>query len=178
VKGGGEDGETERRRDRETVELVSEHAQELTGYLLFFLSVCSKGKHDWFQWWADRFFEVFAVLFGATRIGLYGFVVYSCWDAYFRRFDEFAQVDKENQAWQSCILLSVLLVLQFYWFSLIVAVAVKQQRGGNAEDTRSDSEHDSDEDADDIIEELADDFDFEVDETGFEPENTRAEIER
>ncbi|CAK9031875.1 unnamed protein product [Durusdinium trenchii] len=86
------------------------------------------------QFFADRLFEFFAVLFFVTRLVMFGYV---CWSAHF----ESAQYFDVNYAAKFCILLLYLLmVLQLYWFGLILKVAVKLMRGQGAEDIRSDDE--------------------------------------
>jgi len=100
------------------------------------------------QWLADRWLEVFAVAFLGTRCGMYPYIVWSAaieapqiidhskdpgviFGAYMP--DEFAAIS----------LLAVLMVLQFYWASLLIKVVAKALlHGGHAEDARSDDEDD------------------------------------
>jgi hypothetical protein len=105
-----------------------------------------KGESRW-QFLADRFFEIFGVLFFVTRCCLYPYCVWSAtiegpryvfnagkpeawFDMYL--FDELVAV----------CLLWVLMFLQFFWLSLIIKVALKP----HAEDNRSDSEGEEDDD--------------------------------
>jgi len=87
---------------------------------------------------ADRLFEVFAVVFLVMRLILYPYV---CWSAHFEATRYFPKGVPE---WTCVILLEILLVLQIYWFSLIIRVAIKMAQGGNAEDVRSDDEDEPD----------------------------------
>jgi len=89
--------------------------------------------HFW-QWVADRLFEVFAVVFFITRLVLYGYV---CWSAHIEATRYFP---KGLPEWTCVALLYTLLALQIYWFFLIIKVAVKLFRGCNVEDPRSDDE--------------------------------------
>jgi ceramide synthetase len=96
----------------------------------------SKEGSMW-QFLADRLFEIFGVVFAVTRIGMYGYV---CWSALIesRQF-----IPKGMAEWTCLALLYTLLVLQFYWFSLIIKVAIKMMRGHSTEDIRSDDEDES-----------------------------------
>lgn len=86
------------------------------------------------QFIADRLFEVFAVLFFVTRIGLYGYV---CWSTRIESKRYIPGSDVSNIC-EACLL--VLLALQVYWFYLIIKVAVRLASGKGAEDPRSDDE--------------------------------------
>lgn len=93
----------------------------------------STKKHLW-QFLADRLFEVFGVTFFVTRIICYGYV---CWSAHIEATRYFPKGVPE---WTCVVLLYTLLVLQCYWFSLIVKVAMKLFAGKSVEDIRSDDE--------------------------------------
>jgi len=83
---------------------------------------------------ADRLFEVFAVLFFVTRIVMYGYV---CWSAHIEATRYFP---KGLPEWTCVVCLYTLLLLQIYWFSLILKVAMMLLWGGGAEDPRSDDD--------------------------------------
>jgi len=83
---------------------------------------------------ADRLFEVFAVLFFVTRIVMYGYV---CWSAHIEATRYFP---KGLPEWTCVVCLYTLLLLQIYWFSLIMKVAMMLLWGGGAEDPRSDDD--------------------------------------
>jgi len=86
------------------------------------------------QFFADRLFEFFAVLFFVTRLVMFGYV---CWSAHI----ESEQYFHLDYAAKFCVLLLYLLmVLQLYWFGSILKVAMKLLRGQGAEDIRSDDE--------------------------------------
>lgn len=93
----------------------------------------ASGRHRW-QFLADRLFEVFGVTFFVTRIVLYAYV---CWSAHIEATRYFP---KGLPEWTCVVLLYTLLVLQVYWFSLIVKVVVRMMGGSNVEDIRSDDE--------------------------------------
>ena len=81
-----------------------------------------------------------------TRIVLYGRVVFECFNYV---SDNGGISYSTNSEILCCVLLTILFFLQVYWMYLIIAVAIKQQSGGNASDTRSDSECSDDEDDED-----------------------------
>lgn len=86
------------------------------------------------QFFADRLFEFFAVLFFVTRLVMFGYV---CWSAHI----ESQRYFRLDYAAMLCVvLLYSLMVLQLYWFGLILKVAVKLMRGQGVEDIRSDDE--------------------------------------
>lgn len=93
----------------------------------------ASGRHIW-QFLADRLFEFFGVVFFVTRIALYGYV---CWSAHFESPRYFPMSFPKVVCLVS---LDIILLLQIYWFSLIVKVAVKMIREGVVEDVRSDDE--------------------------------------
>jgi len=95
------------------------------------------GRRFW-QFLADRLFETFALVFFITRIALYSYV---WWSAQFESQSFFPHGLPEKT---SVSLLFVLLILQLYWFFLVLKVAVKLLRGGSAEDPRSDDEDEGD----------------------------------
>ena len=88
---------------------------------------------------ADVFFVIFMLLFAVMRLGLYPYVV---WSAHIegRRYFTYGA-----GAWTCVALLYILLVLQVYWFALIVKVAIKVVTSGAAEDVRSDDEDEDEE---------------------------------
>lgn len=89
----------------------------------------SQDPSDTYQQVANRLFEVFAVLFFATRNCYFNYVVYCAWMDLSDAF-----VDQVCQ-W----LLTVLVGLQTYWMYLIVKLAIKiSENGGVAEDSRDD----------------------------------------
>lgn len=81
---------------------------------------------DWFQFWANRFFEGFAVSFFLTRSVIYNYVTYK----FISNLHDGAHVEK--------LLLILLVLLQTYWLKLIVNAAIRSiQNGGNVgEDDR------------------------------------------
>lgn len=83
---------------------------------------------------ADRFFEMFAVTFTLTRILIYPYV---CWSAAFESRNHFEHGGPE---WCCVILCYVLLVLQFYWFTLLIKAIGNMLAKGGIEDIRSDDE--------------------------------------
>ena len=83
---------------------------------------------------ADRIFELFAVAFLVTRICMYPYV---CWSAHVEATLYFPKGVPE---WTCVALLWTLCALQFYWFYLIIKVAIKMMMTGKAEDVRSDDE--------------------------------------
>lgn len=91
-------------------------------------------KYAGFAFWADRLFELFAIMWFVMRLMMYPYV---CWSAHIER-----QLFTHNSSIEriSVLLLDVLLVLQVYWFSLIIKAAIKSVRTGNLDDVRSDSE--------------------------------------
>lgn len=99
----------------------------------------SNGVRIW-QTMANYLFEIFAVTFFVTRIICYGFVIYSV-------FFEGALIYIPNFGGPGGAICSALLVgillLQVYWFVLIIKVAIKFSKDGEAEDVRSDDEDES-----------------------------------
>ena len=91
----------------------------------------SKDPQDMYQFTANRLFEIFAVVFFATRLCCFNFVVY--------RVITDLPINMTNRFIE--FLLLTLVALQTYWMYLILAV-VKRQRdnGGNAEDVREKDE--------------------------------------
>jgi len=83
---------------------------------------------------ADRTFELFAVVFFITRVLMYPYV---CWSAHIEATRYFP---KGLPEWTCVALLEILYILQLYWFSLIVKVAIKLITKGHVEDVRSDDE--------------------------------------
>jgi len=93
-----------------------------------------KTKQALWQFFADRLFELFALLFFVTRLIMFGYV---CWSAHLESRKYFTH----TPAATTCVLLLyTLMVLQVYWFCLIIKVAVKLLRGQGVEDPRSDDE--------------------------------------
>mmetsp|Transcript_26561 Transcript_26561/g.81677 ORF Transcript_26561/g.81677 Transcript_26561/m.81677 type:complete len:331 (+) Transcript_26561:952-1944(+) len=87
---------------------------------------------------ADRVFELFAVVFLATRVLAYPYV---CWSAHVEATRYFPKGAPE---WTCVGLLWTLYALQCYWFFLIINVAIRMAVHGKAEDVRSDSEGEDD----------------------------------
>jgi hypothetical protein len=89
----------------------------------------SKSPDDIFQYTANRLFEVFTVVFFCTRNGYYNYVVYAAWAD--------LSSDWVNRGCQYLLLL--LVVLQTYWFVLLIKAAIRQaENNGNAADIRDD----------------------------------------
>lgn len=86
------------------------------------------------QTMADRFFELFSIVFFITRIGMYPYV---CWSAHVESERYFPHGTPE---YTCLVLLDILLVLQFYWFSLIFKAVANMLIKGGIEDIRSDDE--------------------------------------
>merc|ERR1712129_539825 len=87
-------------------------------------------KRGVWLWLANRFFEVFAVVFCITRLVLYGYVVWSSQI-------EAPRYSVEGLPYWACLaLLYPLLLLQLFWFSLILNLAMKWQQGESVEDPR------------------------------------------
>jgi hypothetical protein len=89
----------------------------------------SKQPDDFFQWLANRCFELFAVVFFLTRCCLYCYVVLCA----------VKNLPKNYKGNASRLLLVILLGLQIYWMGLIVKAAQRQKKNrGNIEDVRED----------------------------------------
>ena len=89
---------------------------------------------------ADRFFELFALMWLVMRLMMYPYI---CWSAHIER----EQVLGFSGAKElTCVgLLYILLGLQVYWFHLIIRTAIRMMREGAASDVRSDDDTDDDE---------------------------------
>eukprot|EP01065_Artemidia_motanka_P014191 TRINITY_DN1816_c0_g1_i1.p1 TRINITY_DN1816_c0_g1~~TRINITY_DN1816_c0_g1_i1.p1 ORF type:complete len:323 (+),score=103.81 TRINITY_DN1816_c0_g1_i1:117-1085(+) len=87
-----------------------------------------------YQFAADRWFECFAVMFAITRCMMYP---YCCWSA---MVESRVYTDLGVAGQVCCVLLDILLVLQYYWMYLIIAAAIRMARNGGIEDVRSDDE--------------------------------------
>jgi ceramide synthetase len=95
-----------------------------------FLHAAKLSKYCNHTFLADRLFEAFAVSFFVTRLIMYGYVV---WASVFE-VREYTVLPMSGNA---CVVgLVVLYGLNAWWFSLVIKVAVKIARGGNAEDIR------------------------------------------
>jgi len=94
------------------------------------------GRGAIWQTLADRCFELFALVFFITRICMYPYV---CWSSHFEaaRYFEF-----DAAAWTCVALLEILLVLQCYWFWLLMKAIINMLTKGGVEDIRSDDEED------------------------------------
>ena len=89
---------------------------------------------------ADIFFVIFMLLFAVMRLGLYPYAV---WSAHFET-QRYCIIGVGG--WVCVVLLYIILLLQVYWFYLILKVAIKViTSGGQAEDVRSDDEDDDEE---------------------------------
>jgi len=98
---------------------------------LHFAKLCKYTNRDGL---ADVFFHIFGVSFFVTRLVFYPYVV---WSAHIEGQEFLPYAGAE---WTCVGLLYVLLLLQLYWFSLIMKVVVKLINGGEVEDVRSDDE--------------------------------------
>eukprot|EP00439_Symbiodinium_sp_Y106_P053402 s4713_g7.t1 len=101
-------------------------------------------KINMWQFVADRLFEFFAVLFAVTRLIIYD-PEWAVQDAAARirrsAHIESAAYFKHSFAATVCVvLLYLLMVLQVYWFGLILKVAIRLLQGHGVEDIRSDDE--------------------------------------
>jgi len=97
-------------------------------------------KSGWARLWtfgADRLFEVFALVFFATRLVVFGYI---CGSAHVEASWFFPKGVPE---WTCVGLLHTLLLLQIFWFTLVIKVAMKLLRGQSVEDVRSDDEDDT-----------------------------------
>ena len=85
--------------------------------------------------------QIFAVCFIISRNFLYP---YCCWSALIE--SKRLLTAPPGLDWRVCnALLQVLLVLQFYWTSLIFIAVYKQMKNGGIEDIRSDDEESEEE---------------------------------
>ena len=100
---------------------------------LHFAKMC---KYTGLTFTADRLFELFALMWLVMRLMMYPYV---CWSAHVERPMYTYNALPERIGTYLC---DVLLVLQFYWFSLLVKAAVKKMRTGTLDDVRSDDEDD------------------------------------
>eukprot|EP00930_Biecheleria_cincta_P059019 TRINITY_DN44786_c0_g1_i1.p1 TRINITY_DN44786_c0_g1~~TRINITY_DN44786_c0_g1_i1.p1 ORF type:complete len:367 (+),score=54.25 TRINITY_DN44786_c0_g1_i1:70-1170(+) len=82
---------------------------------------------------ADILFVVFAIVFFITRLVCYPYVCWSC-------HIESERYITKHLEWYAVGLLYVLMMLQIYWFGLLLRVAMKLLTTGQAEDVRSDDE--------------------------------------
>ena len=108
-----------------------------------------------YQTMADLWFVVFAVVFFVTRVVMYPYV---WWSASFESAAVWANMPAVDHWYQyrgghstmgpgewACVgLLTVLLVLQMFWFGLIIKAAYGILVNGKVEDSRSDSETEPD----------------------------------
>lgn len=100
---------------------------------------------SWWQFAADRWLEVFAVTFLVSRCGMYPYIV---WSATFEA-KHYIDHSKEPNAYLGIYmfdelvaigLLTVLMVLQFWWAWLLLKVVWRTLQTGHADDSRSDDE--------------------------------------
>jgi hypothetical protein len=90
----------------------------------------SKDPDDKLQYVANRLFELFAVVFFATRNVLYSYIVYvAVWD-----------LPENYKGHISRTLLVILVFLQTYWMHLVIQVAIRQAKTGSVEDVREEDE--------------------------------------
>lgn len=91
-------------------------------------------KRPLYQFLTNRIFEVFAVVFFTTKIILFSYV---CWSAHIESLPFFPHGVVE---WSCVAFLYGLLALQFWWFGMIVKLAMNMGKDTGATDTRSSSE--------------------------------------
>jgi len=101
-----------------------------------YMDITEDGCVCW-QFLANRFFEIFAIVFFFTRLVMYGYV---CWSAHVEASWYFP---KGLPEWTCVVLLYSLYFLQLFWFYLIVQVAIKLCRGMDTSDVRSDDEEET-----------------------------------
>eukprot|EP00927_Polykrikos_kofoidii_P082322 TRINITY_DN8162_c0_g1_i1.p1 TRINITY_DN8162_c0_g1~~TRINITY_DN8162_c0_g1_i1.p1 ORF type:complete len:316 (-),score=32.81 TRINITY_DN8162_c0_g1_i1:73-1020(-) len=111
------------------------HAAKLCKYTSDEFAECTTERRRW-RFLADRVFEIFALVFFVTRLPMFGYV---CWSSHVESLQFFP---KDMGCWACIACLYTLLVLQFYWFGLLVKAVVRMIRVGNVEDVRSDDEDD------------------------------------
>jgi hypothetical protein len=105
------------------------------------LHVAKQCKYLGWQTLADVNFVVFMVVFFVTRVIFYPYLV---WSAHFETVEYFVQ---EWKIWICFGFADILLLLNFYWFWLILRVLFKLISGSGVEDVRSDDEDDEDGDS-------------------------------
>jgi len=114
------------------------HSAKMCKYIGDSMSKGMPRKAAW-QLGADIIFVLFTLVFCATRMVMYPYV---CWSAHFESIKFFPHGAPE---WACQALLDTLLVLQCYWFYLLVSAIVRMLKAGAVEDVRSDSEDEVDE---------------------------------
>jgi len=87
---------------------------------------------------ADVSFAIFSVVFFVTRLVMYPYI---CWSAHIEATRYFPKGIPE---WACVVLLEILLVLQCFWFYLLVRAVVRMFSSGGIEDVRSDDESEED----------------------------------
>merc|ERR1712046_402150 len=92
------------------------------------------GQKKFWQTCADVLFAFFAVAFFVTRLIMYPYV---CWSAHIEATRYFPKGVAE---WTCVALLEILLVLQCFWFYLLVRAIIRMVTSGGVEDVRSDSD--------------------------------------
>jgi len=100
---------------------------------------------------ADVFFAIFAVVFFVTRLVVYPYI---CWSAHIESSRIWGVVSSggiwghlethDIPEWTCVALLEILLVLQCFWFYLLVRAVVRMFSSGGIEDVRSDDESEED----------------------------------
>jgi hypothetical protein len=80
----------------------------------------SKDPHDTLQYTANRLFELFALIFFATRNILYSYVVYAA----------VLDLPANYKGHISRTLLVILVFLQTYWMHLVIQAAIRQAKTG------------------------------------------------
>ncbi|GBG28039.1 Ceramide synthase 6 [Hondaea fermentalgiana] len=100
------------------------------------------------NFFADMFFITFAIVFTITRMGMYGYVTWSCFAELWLEFAPpgtpiTLETYREHVPLMVICcewLVVVLQILQVFWFGLILKGALKLLGGGPIKDNRSDSE--------------------------------------
>eukprot|EP00927_Polykrikos_kofoidii_P060297 TRINITY_DN5530_c0_g1_i3.p1 TRINITY_DN5530_c0_g1~~TRINITY_DN5530_c0_g1_i3.p1 ORF type:complete len:330 (+),score=34.38 TRINITY_DN5530_c0_g1_i3:52-990(+) len=91
-------------------------------------------KRTRWGWLANRFFEIFAVIFFVSRIIMFSYI---CWSAH---AEGSLYSPTTLLFWTIIGLGCVLLAIQLFWFGLVVKTAWRMSTGRNATDVRSDDE--------------------------------------
>ena len=101
------------------------------------LHIAKQFKYLGFQTLADINFVIFMLTFFVTRIVMFPYYV---WTAHYETQQFFVT---STEVWWCIKCADVLLLLNLYWFWLILRVLYKLISGGSVEDIRSDDEEDN-----------------------------------